>query len=477
MALSAIEIAGVLQEITPALLHGRIQKIHQPGDRVLLFEVRVPGETHRLLLSCEPETARLHVSFSSMPNPTAPPSFCQFLRAQVQGGRLDDIRQLEHDRIVTLTVSTRKGTRIVVCQLTGPTANMLLLDEQAHVLRDLDAQRPLIGHAYHPPQRQPGTQPQTPSRFAPSTAIDRFPMSRAIETYYQHKERKQAIDRARLGRLRLLRKSLAKSLRRIDAWREDLTKVTAYREYGRYGELLKAHLTTVTPGMERITLVDYYDQGLPEVTLPLDPTKSALSNMNDYFKKHRKYLAADRELHVRIMQAEEENETVRREMRSIEDGTWIAPSAVASTSQHRASAPKRRGPFRRFVSVDGLPIFVGRSAAENEELTFCLAKSHDLWLHARSAPGSHVIVQLPKGAEPPVETLRDAATLALLYSDLKKSGKGEVIYTSRKWVRKAKGQAAGAVTVTREKAISVKLDPRRLTALKERSSQPPATGT
>jgi predicted ribosome quality control (RQC) complex YloA/Tae2 family protein len=122
------------------------------------------------------------------------------------------------------------------------------------------------------------------------------------------------------------------------------------------------------------------------------------------------------------------------------------------------------------MSADGLPIFVGRNAQENEELTFRLAKSDDLWLHARGAPGSHVVVRLAKGADPPPETLRDAATLALLYSDLKKSRKGEVIYTRRKWVKKAKGQAAGAVIVTQEKTMSVKLDTQRLAALKERSN-------
>ena len=102
-------------------------------------------------------------------------------------------------------------------------------------------------------------------------------------------------------------------------------------------------------------------------------------------------------------------------------------------------------------------------------MTHRLAHSEDVWLHARGAPGSHVVVRLEKGADPPPETLRDAATLALLYSDLKKSGKGEVIYTRKKWVRKAKGQAAGSVHVTREKSIFVTLDKTRLDGLKERS--------
>jgi predicted ribosome quality control (RQC) complex YloA/Tae2 family protein len=70
----------------------------------------------------------------------------------------------------------------------------------------------------------------------------------------------------------------------------------------------------------------------------------------------------------------------------------------------------------------------------------------------------------------PSETLLEAATLALLYSDLKKSGKGEVVYTRRKWVRKARGQASGAVTITQERALHVALDKKRLEGLKRRST-------
>jgi predicted ribosome quality control (RQC) complex YloA/Tae2 family protein len=81
-------------------------------------------------------------------------------------------------------------------------------------------------------------------------------------------------------------------------------------------------------------------------------------------------------------------------------------------------------------------------------------------------PGSHVVVRLEKGANPPPETMKDAATLALLYSDLKKSGKGEVIYTRRKHVRKAKGRPPGTVTVTQEKALHLQLDRARLDRLK-----------
>ena len=95
-----------------------------------------------------------------------------------------------------------------------------------------------------------------------------------------------------------------------------------------------------------------------------------------------------------------------------------------------------------------------------------MARSHDLWFHASGTPGSHVVMRIEKGIDAPSESIRDAATLALQYSDLKKSGKGEVIYAKRNTVRKVKGRPAGTVTVTQEKSIFVELNRNRLQRLK-----------
>lgn len=479
MALNTTDIRQVVEEIAPALRNGRLQKIQQPADRTLVLEIRVPGETNRLLISCEPDTARLHLQFRPMLNPPSPPPFCQYLRAHLQGARVEGMRQLSQDRIVALDLIAKAGPRRLVCELTGKSSNILLLDHQEHVLADLQRHRDLIGQLYHLPLKHTSPSGQEkPSRFTVAPAHSRFPLSAAIECHYLDKETHFSLERARLERFRALRTLHKKTERRIEAWREDLVKAAKYHDYARYGELIKANLFSIKSGMDRITLVDYYDEALPEITLLLDSAKSPHGNMDDYFKKHRKHLAAERELKPRIAQAERELERLQQEMSSIQQGAWTAPLPSPTTqggTQQRSRTPiessdTRRGPFRRFTSTDGLPILVGRNAKENDELTFGLAKSDDLWLHARGTPGSHVLVRLQKGTDPPPETLRDAATLALLYSDLKKTGKGEVIYTRRKWVKKAKGQAAGGVIVTQEKTIYVKLDTQRLGALKERSN-------
>ena len=476
--LTASDVTEVLRETTPLLRGGWIQKIQQPTDRTLVLDVRVPGRTHRLLVSCQPDLARLHVTTHSPINPPTPPPFCQFLRAHFQGARIDDIRQIGNDRIVELQITAREGAHTIVCELTGSKANIVVLDAERRVLRDLTRQYRLTGQAYIPPPQRNTSHETAPGRFAGKVG-GLLPVSEAIDAYYRGREATQTIDRIKEERLRMLNKTLKKEQRLIEAWRGDLSRATVYRDYARYGELIKANLSAIRKGMDHIEITDYFYDGLPTITIPLDPMKSAQGNMEDYFRKHRKYLAAERELKPRIERAAHGIDRLRQEITHIKQGTWTPPvvpparqnaaTLVRTTSKGHPATDQRRGPFRRFTSTDGLSIFVGRNARENDELTFGLAKGDDLWLHARGTPGSHVLVRLSKGTDPPQETLRDAAMLALLYSDLKKSGKGEVIYTRRKWVKKAKGQATGAVVVTQEKSLHVSLDKNRLAALKSRA--------
>jgi predicted ribosome quality control (RQC) complex YloA/Tae2 family protein len=481
VALSATDIAKVLDECAPVLTGGWIQKIYQPTDHTLLLEIRTPGRTHRLLISCQPDTARIHITTAGFQNPPTPPPFCQFLRAHLQGARIDRIEQIQGDRIVQLGLTAKEGPCRLVAELTGKTSNLVVLDEAHRIRRDLNRGKDRVGQLYVPPphsQRERGAADK--ARFSQDLPESPFPLSAAIETHYRTAEGVSVIEIARNTRAGILRKSIKKLRRRIEAWHEDLAKAEKYKTYDRYGELIKANLGIIRKGQTDVAVVDYFDEKLPTLTIPLDQAKTPQGNMDDYFSKHRKHLAAERELRPRIGEGERELETFQRELTAVEQGTWQPPEtphqiirtrAGSKTGVGKGRQEQRQGPFRRFTSSDGLAIYVGRNARENDELTFGLAKSDDLWLHARGTPGSHVVVRLEKGSDPPPETIRDAATLALLYSDLKKSGKGDVVYTRRKWVKKAKGQAPGAVIVTQEKSMHISLEKTRLDALKARSTR------
>lgn len=478
VGLTAKELASVVEEIAPALADGWVQKVFQPTPCAITLEIRAPGRTLMLLCSADPETARIHLLGRRPANPASPPPFCQFLRAHIHGAHIDGLEQVPGDRIVRLRLTTREGPCSLLALLTGRSADLLLLDAEDKILATLEEGQKKAGQPYRAPTRSPLSHDPVTAGGLPPEQDQPFPWSHALEQRYQAKEEELTLASLRQRRGAELRKSIKKTARRIEALREDLDKAERYREYARYGELLKANLGLLKKGQEQAVVIDYFDPAMPELTLPLDPSKGPQANMDDYFKKHRKYLAADREIKPRLAAAEKDLQGLQAERKALDLGAW--QPAPNSEQKHTSRQPsvvsrspeKHSGPFRRFTSTDGLPIYVGRNARENDELTFKFAHSDDLWLHAHGTPGSHVVVRLEKGADPPHETIRDAATLALLYSDLKKSGKGEVIYTRRKWVRKAKGQPAGTVTVTQEKALFVQLDKARLDRMKERSGKP-----
>jgi predicted ribosome quality control (RQC) complex YloA/Tae2 family protein len=481
MAHTATEIGSIVQELALALAEGWIQKISQPLPDSLLLEVRVPGHTRRLLCSVRDGTARIHLVRETLPNPPTPPSFCQLLRARIQGARIESIASTPGDRIARLTLTSRDGPVALVAELFGRNADLLFLNGEERVLATLRHNKDRVNQTYQTP---------SPSRSSPSeTAVpapeprhptneDPFPLSSRLEILYREREAELSHLTQVRQRESILRKTLKKLLRRMEALRRDLEQAGRYEPYARYGELLKANLGLLKKGLPAVSVVDYYDERLPELTIPLDPSKGPQANMDAYFAKYRKFVSAQREILPRVATIETDVQQLHAELETIKNGTWQAPThdrqttptTMSRPSRKQAANEERRGPFRRFISSDGHPIFVGRNAHENDELTFGLAKSDDLWLHARGTPGSHVVVRLEKGTDPPPETIRDAATLALLYSDLKKSGKGDVIYTRRKWVKKSKGQAPGAVTVTQEKTMYVTLDKPRLAALKGRTT-------
>lgn len=476
MGLSRAEIEAAVREIAPVLTGGWVQKLHQPTPRAITLQVRVPGRTVSLLISADSDAARLHFLTQRQPNPAAPPPFCQFLRARIQGARLDGVEQVQRDRIVRFRMTARQGACSLIAQLTGKRADLLLLDAEDKILASLNAPREQVGKPYQPPAQRNPTDVEVRSQSLPVADEDGpFPVSAAIERRFQQREEETARARMRQSRVVEIRKRLKKATRRLEALQADLDKAARFREHVRYGELLKANLGKIHKGQDRITVIDYFDPATAELVIPLDPSKSPKGNMDDYFKKYRKHVVAEREIRPRLEAVMRESDALRVELTAVESGEWEPPLRHEASAGHpvrrrkpaiNESRQARSGPFRRFESIDGVPIYVGRNARENEALTFKMARSDDLWLHARGTPGSHVVVRLEKGANPLPETIRDAATLALQYSDLKKSGKGEVIYTRRKWVRKVKGQSPGTVTVTQEKTIFVQLDRARLERLK-----------
>ena len=111
-------------------------------------------------------------------------------------------------------------------------------------------------------------------------------------------------------------------------------------------------------------------------------------------------------------------------------------------------------PYRE-VEFNGYKIWIGKNAQSNDTLTLKYGYKEDLWLHAKDVSGSHVLIKHQSGKVFPKDVIERAAQLAAYYSKRKNESLCPVAMTSRKYVRKRKGDPPGAVVVEREEVIMV----------------------
>jgi len=219
-----------------------------------------------------------------------------------------------------------------------------------------------------------------------------------------------------------------------------------------YGELITANLYHMERGAGVLRARNYYEEGSPEVDIPLDPLLTPQQNAARYFKRYNKAKTAERYLTEQMALARRERdwlESVLDELSRAEAEQDFADIRRELCEAGYLKAPGRkepkRGPSkpRRFRSSGGLTILVGRSNTQNDQLVRS-AYGTDYWFHTQRIHGSHVILRT-EGAEPDEQSMTEAAVLAAYYSQGRDSGQVAVDYTQVRNVKKPNGARPGMV--------------------------------
>ena len=152
-------------------------------------------------------------------------------------------------------------------------------------------------------------------------------------------------------------------------------------------------------------------------------------------------------------------ETLQRAMQR--EGIPIALERTRTSSRvgTRTPRPRLEG-VRLFASREGDSVLVGKTAKDNDRLTFRLAAPEDFWLHALGVRGAHVVVRNDAGrTRPSPASLTEAAGAAAWYSEAREQPFVDVQWTRRKYVRRIRGAPPGTVRVKRSETVRVR--PRR----------------
>lgn len=134
MSFDGMFLHVLIQELNQVLLNGRLTKIQQPYQSDLVLTIRQNRHNYHLLLSAQPEIARMQLTDITFANPDKPSNFVMTLRKYLEGAILLSIQQIEADRSIILSFRSQNelgdSTPITLrAEFMGRHSNIFLIDE------------------------------------------------------------------------------------------------------------------------------------------------------------------------------------------------------------------------------------------------------------------------------------------------------------------------------------------------------------
>ena len=463
------ELEQIRNEFETAFAGRRFGQVFQLGRYALAIDF-YPHNGGYLFVDAEPKVRKTYVikrRLKQLERSSIHPSqFVIQLRKMMTGRELSKIQKLPAEKVLRLDLgpgddSDRSGGVSLIIQLGGKQSNLFILDDRDHIIaasRDIAEDGQTVGETYIAPSGDFG-------RDAALPELNGRTLSEILDD--QNREGSVASEFAALAGAarKKINNDIAKRRRLISNLEGDLTEHGNAGEWKRFGDLILANISNIRRDGDTVLVTDYFDPELPEIAIAVDKNRPPAEAADSFFKRYTKARNGAAAIAKRLEAIDREIKTIeslraRLEI-AIEAGDEQAVAEFLPAKQPVPVAGKRKLPTddfkgaRQFMSSDGFEILVGKKAKDNDYLTFRVAKSLDLWLHAADYPGSHVVVKNPNRKEIPTRTLIESAQLAAFYSDARETPKAAVNYTQKKFVNKPKRAAPGLVSLASFKTILV----------------------
>lgn len=278
----------------------------------------------------------------------------------------------------------------------------------------------------------------------------------AINAFYVSYNKVSSLDREKVEILRKLTKEKKQTELYLKDAYQRLEAIDSTVKNEEIGHILMANLHQIPERAEKVELFDFYRDH--NIVIKLKPELSPQKNAENFYRKAKNEKIEIEKVMENIESREELLRSLNLHIENIEKAEHLkalrnylkANKLVKNASQ----VLSYKELFKRF-EVEGFEILVGRNAKNNDLLTQQYAYKEDLWLHARDAQGSHVVVKYKAGKKIPNSVKESAASLAAYYSKRRNETLAPVILTQKKFVRKTKDLAEGQVIVEKEEVVMV----------------------
>jgi predicted ribosome quality control (RQC) complex YloA/Tae2 family protein len=277
----------------------------------------------------------------------------------------------------------------------------------------------------------------------------------AINDFFYTYSRVHFYEKEKVDVLKRLEKQKQQALNYIQKTSQKLKELETGTKHDEIANIIMANLHQIPLKCEEVELFNFYDE--KPIKIKLKKELSPQKNAETFYRKAKNQQIELEKLLENVSAKEVEVRKLEQHLHSVSEIEQVKMlrNYIKEHNLAQDHGPQQEHlPFKSFI-IEGFNILVGKNAQSNDILTLKYAWKEDLWLHAKDVSGSHVIIKHQSGKAFPKNVIEKAAQIAAYYSKRKTDSLCPVIVTPKKYVRKRKGSAPGAVVVEKEEVVLV----------------------
>ena len=355
------------------------------------------------------------------------------LRKYIRDSQLLDVDLINDDRLVKLTISKSneffdKETRYVILEMISHRSNLVIINEKGIIefalhYTTLESSHPVMKGMFY--------QPTDKKAF-----VDRKEDTKSLDDIRRMGEQYlfDARDKRLKEKYQPLLKHFKSRLKSLDSKektiKHELAKAENNLSYLDIGNTLLAYSNSLDDVLNYVK----------DNNLSYDTELSIGQNANLYFKKYKKAKRTIEMDHIELVKCQKEREEISyllSNLSFLNDDDLLELAEQYMPHKFKTQTNKKKKHNISFITVDDTKIYYGKTALQNEYLTFTLATRDATFFHIKDYTGAHVVVMED---DPSKDVMKAASEICLILSNKEA---GDIQFTSIRNVKKGteRGQA------------------------------------
>ena len=407
MKITSSSLKIIAEELTSKIIHNHISNVTviNSHDLFLTFSMY---RKEKLLISLNPNNPL--VSLINIDNPvgTKVGSLSDNLRKEIKDAYILGVSTINNDRILAIDfVKTNdyyeKENKRIVIELIPHRPNLVMVNDESKIYfashyTDALNEHPIMkGFIYKEPENN--------NEFAEEKNFDLEKFKTDAEKYYQTAVHKRLEEQFKpvLQHIKSRIKTLKKKILVLD---KEIEVATTNLNTQEIGQMI------LTYAYDQKELDNYIKENNIDYNQSLTPGVNA----NKYFSKYKK---AKRTLEIDNKEQEKTIDEIAYLESCLVQSKYMNEDDIMELSELLFPNKFKMGNKKKIearpgeINVDGVKIYFGKNAKQNDYLTFKKAQKDHYFFHIKDTHGSHVIVMNNK---PNKEIILTACELALLLS-------------------------------------------------------------